>query len=93
VSSTAGAATVIREAASGVTASPADVPRIRAREAGRAELERARAEAAALRTMANTARLLEEHPVLLHLRTIQAAGTPGTTIVLSPNPDQPIATR
>jgi regulator of protease activity HflC (stomatin/prohibitin superfamily) len=64
-----------------------------AREAGRAELERARAEAAALRTMANAAKLLEEHPALLHLRTIQAAGTPGTTIVLSPNPDQPVATR
>jgi regulator of protease activity HflC (stomatin/prohibitin superfamily) len=44
-----------------------------ARERGRAELERARAEAASLRSLANTARLLEEHPVLLRLRTLQLA--------------------
>jgi regulator of protease activity HflC (stomatin/prohibitin superfamily) len=54
-----------------------------ARESGRADLERARAEAAALRVLANTGRLLEEHPALLQLRTIQAAATPGTTIVLA----------
>lgn len=54
-----------------------------ARERGRAELERARSEAAALRSLANTARLLEEHPGLLHLRTLQAAG-PGTTLVVTP---------
>lgn len=57
-----------------------------ARENGRAELERARGEAAALRALANAARLLEEHPALLHLRTIQAATRPGTTIVLTPDP-------
>jgi regulator of protease activity HflC (stomatin/prohibitin superfamily) len=55
-----------------------------ARERGRAELERARAEAAALRSLANTARLLEEHPALLHLRTLQAAAAPGATVVLTP---------
>ena len=54
-----------------------------ARESGRAELERARAEAASLRVLANTGRLLEEHPALLQLRTIQAAASPGTTIVLT----------
>jgi SPFH domain / Band 7 family len=59
-----------------------------AREAGKAALERARGEAAALRTLANAARLLEEHPALLHLRTIQAATTPGATIVLTPDPDR-----
>ncbi|GAA4725277.1 slipin family protein [Phytohabitans rumicis] len=57
-----------------------------ARESGKAALERARAEAAALRTLANAARLLEEHPALLHLRTIQAATTPGATVVLTPDP-------
>lgn len=57
-----------------------------ARETGRADLERARAEAAALRVLANTGRLLEEHPALLRLRTIQAAGNLGTTLVL--NTDQ-----
>jgi regulator of protease activity HflC (stomatin/prohibitin superfamily) len=55
-----------------------------ARERGRADLERARAEAAALRSLANSARLLEEHPGLLHLRTLQAATEPGTTVVLTP---------
>lgn len=55
-----------------------------ARERGRADLERARGEAAALRSLANTARLLEEHPALLHLRTLQAAAEPGTTVVLTP---------
>jgi regulator of protease activity HflC (stomatin/prohibitin superfamily) len=62
--------------------------RLLARENGLAELERARAEAASLRTLANAARLIEEHPALLQLRTIQAAATPGTTIVLSPNLSQ-----
>jgi regulator of protease activity HflC (stomatin/prohibitin superfamily) len=57
-----------------------------ARENGRAELERARAEAAALRTLANAARLLEAHPALLQLRTIQAATAPGTTVVLGADP-------
>jgi len=52
-----------------------------ARERGRADLERARSEAAALRSLANTARLLEEHPGLLHLRTLQAAGH-GAKLVL-----------
>jgi regulator of protease activity HflC (stomatin/prohibitin superfamily) len=61
-----------------------------ARENGRAELERARAEAASLRALANTGRLLEEHPALLQLRTIQAAGTPGTTIVLNTDPARPL---
>ncbi|GAB2823188.1 hypothetical protein GCM10022221_21580 [Actinocorallia aurea] len=53
-----------------------------ARERGKADLERARTEAAALRSLANTARLLEEHPSLLHLRTLQAAAVPGTKLVL-----------
>ncbi|MCD0450567.1 slipin family protein [Actinocorallia sp. API 0066] len=57
-----------------------------AREQGRADLERARAEAAALRSLANTARLLEDHPSLLHLRTLQAATTPGTKLVLETRP-------
>lgn len=55
-----------------------------AKERGRAELERARAEAAALRSLANTARLLEEHPALLRLRTLQVAAGPGTQVVLDP---------
>jgi regulator of protease activity HflC (stomatin/prohibitin superfamily) len=60
-----------------------------AREHGRAELERARAEAASLRALANTGRLLQEHPALLQLRTIQAAATPGSTIVLTTDRTRP----
>ncbi|GAA1736270.1 hypothetical protein GCM10009681_03550 [Luedemannella helvata] len=62
----------------------AAVETLLAREQGKAELERARAEAASLRTLANAARVLEEHPALLRLRTIQSAAT----IVLTPEPGQ-----
>jgi regulator of protease activity HflC (stomatin/prohibitin superfamily) len=53
-----------------------------AREAGRAALERARAEGAALRSLANTAKLVEDHPALLQLRTLEVAAQPGTKVVL-----------
>jgi regulator of protease activity HflC (stomatin/prohibitin superfamily) len=53
----------------------------RAREEGRAKLERARADAAALRSMANAAQVLEAHPALLELRAIEAAGARGQFIV------------
>jgi regulator of protease activity HflC (stomatin/prohibitin superfamily) len=52
-----------------------------ARSEGQAALERARAESAALRSLLNAARLAEEHPALLQLRTLQAAAQPGTTVV------------
>lgn len=54
-----------------------------AREAGRATLERARAEGAALRSLANTAKLLEDHPALLQLRTLEVATQPGTKVILT----------
>lgn len=53
----------------------------RAREEGRAKLERARADAAALRSMANAAQVLEAHPALLELRAIEAAGARGQFII------------
>lgn len=56
---------------------------ILARQRGLAELERARSETAALRSLANTARLLEEHPALLRLRTLQIAGTGETKLVIN----------
>lgn len=67
---------------------PAEVRRaaaevVLARQRGLVELERARSEAAALRALANTARLLAEHPDLLRLRTLQAAEQPGATVVLT----------
>ena len=45
---------------------------IQARQEGRAQLERARGESAALRSLANAARLAEENPKLLNLRLLQA---------------------
>ncbi|WP_157981546.1 SPFH domain-containing protein [Protaetiibacter intestinalis] len=52
-----------------------------AREQGRAKLERARADAAALRSLANVAQVLEAHPSLLQLRTLEAAAAGGHFIV------------
>jgi len=46
-----------------------------------AELERARGEAASLRSLANTAKLIAENPALLQLRTLQAASE-GAQIVI-----------
>lgn len=53
-----------------------------ARQRGLAELERVRAEGAALRALANSARLLDEHPALLRLRTLQAAEVAGAKLVI-----------
>lgn len=41
-----------------------------------------RAESAALRTLANAARLLEDHPSPLRLHALQVAAEPGTRVVL-----------
>ena len=51
------------------------------KQRGLAELERARAEAASLRSLANTAKLLADNPALLQLRTLQAA-TEGAQIII-----------
>ena len=49
-----------------------------ARQEGMAALEKARGETAALRNLANAARMVESNPALLQLRTLQAvAGTAG----------------
>ena len=52
-----------------------------ARRRGEARLEAARAETAALRSLANGAKLLDAHPALARLRLVQAA-PPGTRIVI-----------
>jgi len=56
----------------------------RARREGEATLERARAEHAALRSLANAARLLKDNPELMRLRTLQAVSPTGkgATLVL-----------
>jgi regulator of protease activity HflC (stomatin/prohibitin superfamily) len=56
---------------------------VTARREGLAALERARGETAALRNLANAARMMESNPALLQLRLIQQLGTAGgNTIVL-----------
>jgi len=55
---------------------------VEARQAAQAALEKARGESAVLRHLANTARLLEEHPVLVTLRTLDAAAHGRGTIVV-----------
>lgn len=52
------------------------------RQRGLALLEAARSETAALRSLANGARLLEDHPALARLRLVEAA-PPGSQIVLT----------
>lgn len=47
-----------------------------------AALERARGETAALRAMANGAKLLADHPELAQLRMVQAAAAHGGSVVL-----------
>jgi regulator of protease activity HflC (stomatin/prohibitin superfamily) len=52
-----------------------------ARQRGQVQLETARAETAALRSMANAAKILDDHPALAQLRLVQSAPY-GTKIVL-----------
>jgi regulator of protease activity HflC (stomatin/prohibitin superfamily) len=69
---------------------PADVKRafaevLKAKHEGQAALERARGESAALRNLANAARLLDDNPSLMNLRLMQsisAAQNAGNTLVL-----------
>jgi regulator of protease activity HflC (stomatin/prohibitin superfamily) len=58
---------------------------LKAKQEGQAALERARGESAALRNLANAARVLEGNPALLNLRLMQslsAAQSAGNTLVL-----------
>lgn len=58
---------------------------LKAKQEGQVALERARGESAALRNLANAAKLLESNPALLNLRLMQslsAAQTAGNTLVL-----------
>lgn len=62
---------------------------VAARREGEAALERARGETAALRSLANAGRMVEDNPGLLQLRILQQLGaTSGNTIMLGlPGPD------
>lgn len=60
---------------------------VTARSRGLAKLEEARAETAALRSLANAAKLLDEHPALARIRLLQAAPS-GSKLVLSVDPER-----
>jgi hypothetical protein len=68
---------------------PADLKRafaetLKAKQEGQAALERARGETAALRNLANAARVLDGNPALMNLRLVQsitAAQNAGHTLV------------
>ena len=61
---------------------------VKAQKEGQAALERARGETAALRSLANAARTIEDNPNLLQLRALQAiADSSGNTLVLGVLPN------
>lgn len=66
---------------------------ITARKEGLAALEKARGEHAALRNLANAARLLENNPALMQLRLIQAIEDGKHTIVLGQSSILPITSQ
>jgi len=81
---------------------PADLRRafaesLKARKEGQASLEKARGETAALRSLANAARMVEQSPALLQLRALQTLGgagaTPGNTFVVGVGPDLSLLSR
>jgi regulator of protease activity HflC (stomatin/prohibitin superfamily) len=68
---------------------------VKAQKDAQAALEKARGETAALRGLANAARMMDDNPNLLQLRALQAlADTSGNTIVLGlPNGSIPLVNR
>ena len=60
---------------------------VAARQEGAVSLERARGETAALRSLANAGRLLDDHPGLLSLRLVQELGARGGNTVVLGLPD------
>lgn len=68
---------------------------VKAQKEGQAALERARGETAALRNLANAAKMVEDNPNLLQLRAIQSLGdSAGNTLVLGlPNGPVPLVRR
>lgn len=60
-----------------------------ARQRGAAQLEMARAETAALRSLANGAKLLDDHPALARMRLVQSAPY-GTQLVIRVGDDEQV---
>lgn len=61
---------------------------VEAQKEGLAALERARGEAASLRSLANVAKMLEDNPALMQLRALQSTGN--TLVVGVPGPVVPV---
>ena len=73
---------------------PADIRRaytqsLTAQKEGLAALERARGESASLRSLANAARLMQDHPGLLQLRALQAVEASKSKATLELRLDNP----
>jgi regulator of protease activity HflC (stomatin/prohibitin superfamily) len=66
---------------------------VKAQKEGQAALEKARGETAALRNLANAARIMDDNPNLLQLRALQAlADSSGNTLVFGlPGASIPLA--
>jgi regulator of protease activity HflC (stomatin/prohibitin superfamily) len=60
---------------------------VTARQRAQAQLEAARAETAALRSLANGAKLLDDHPALAQLRIIQSLPIGSTVELTLPGAD------
>lgn len=73
---------VVRDVVVPVEVRRASVAVLTAQLEGRAALERARAETAALRSLANAGRMLADNPALLQLRTVEAAANGPGGVVL-----------
>ncbi len=64
---------------------------VKARKEGQAILEKARGETAALRKLANAAKMIESNPNLMNLRLVQALGeSSGNTLVLGMSSQPPV---
>ncbi|MBW3623084.1 MAG: slipin family protein [Armatimonadetes bacterium] len=64
---------------------------VNARKEGQAALERARGETAALRSLANAARMVQDNPALMQLRLLQVIGEKsGNTVVMGTSSVTPI---
>jgi hypothetical protein len=65
---------------------------VKAQKEGQASLEKARGESAALRNLANAAKMLEGNPALMQLRVLQSvdAGTGNTMVLGMPSDMMPL---
>lgn len=77
---------------------PGDLKRVfaqevQARKEGLAALERARGETAALRSLANAARMVQDNPALLQLRLLQTLGASSGNTVVVGSPEGGISLR